>query len=495
MRTSVAPAAMQGSDQGQVCARSNGASGRDGERQPERRSARPRAGAAGRPRTRPACGPGAARCRGWCRRGPSENGSARGVRRALVADVDLDRPGPVRRTVTATGPRPWTRAFSNSTSRMWPTAAASSSAGLGRRRDAHVPPGRGVARPPALGVVAHERADVAPRRGALVVAGQGEHALDRRLEAVERPQALGEHLGAVGAWRRRARPRSPRASPPPACAAGATRATRTSARAAAARGCGRRRRSARRRGRRARRCPACAGGGPASSRPIVDAQRRSRSTRSAQAPRQAGRRRRRRRRDRHRRRRPSSSDAAAHADRRSPTRGSLTRTTSAAASPSRCRRGGRDQLVADVPLVRLAVERRCHRLVGDRRTARPRRARPSTSYSAEARDPGRARRRAAVEVDSARSAIRLATIDASRCSSSRSLRRMPLRTASVAGTKKAIDGERRDEQDREQDPSPHAVTPRRRPRSPRRRGGSRHRGWWRCGWARPAAHRACGAGR
>ena len=84
---------------------------------------------------------------------------------------------------------------------MWPTAAASTSPGwvVGAHRD--VAPGGGVARAPALGVLAHERADVAPRRRPLVVAGEREHALDRRLEAVEGAQALVEHDGAVRARR------------------------------------------------------------------------------------------------------------------------------------------------------------------------------------------------------------------------------------------------------------------------------------------------------
>ena len=55
--------------------------------------------------------------------------------------------------------------------------------------------------------------------------------------------------------------------------------------------------------------------------------------------------------------------------------------------------------------------------------------------------------------------IRLATIDASRCSSSSSPRWMRLRMASEAGMKKARTAKAVTAEDRGQDPPPHATLP------------------------------------
>ena len=199
----------------------------------------------------------------------SENGSASGRLGPVVADVDLelaaDRAAPARRPGRGRGPGRCRAARRG----CGCTATASTSPRWVPALDDDVPPGDGVARPPPLDVLAHQRGDVAPRRLPLVVAGEGEHALDRRLQAVERPQALVQHLGAGPGAACRARPRRPPASPRPACAAGGPRATRTSAPAAAARGSGRRPRSARRPARRARRSPTVPAGGRVGSRPSV----------------------------------------------------------------------------------------------------------------------------------------------------------------------------------------------------------------------------------
>ena len=312
---------------------------------------------------------------------------------------------------------------------MCPTAAASTSPGWVAARDADVAPGRGVARPPALGVLAHEGADVAPRRAALVVAGQRQHALDRRLEAVEGAQALVQHDGAVrargvqlgldrDAHRRHRRAQLVRH-------VRGERALAAQQLADAVAGVGER----------GAELVELADPGLRRRRPGVVAADRRRPLAEpldgpAQAPRQEGADDAGDGDDRHAGE-PEQQHAAAH---------SIVALRARLADPDGAddlavavQRGGRDQLVADVGLVRQAVERRRHRLVGHRRTAalecvrRRRRTRRS-------RDPAAARRRAARSGDCSK---RVATMLASRCSSSRSLRWMPLRTAIAAGTRKA----------------------------------------------------------
>ena len=104
---------------------------------------------------------------------------------------------------------------------------------------------------------------------------------------------------------------------------------------------------------------------------------------------------------------------------------------------------------------------------------------------------GRGRCRATARRDRSRrpAGTRRATIDASRCSDSSSPRSMWSRTLAAAGTKSASTA------------SVATATivarmrflmPRCRSRAACRRGGSRCRGSWRCGWRHPTARRACG---
>ena len=279
----------------------------------------------------------------------------------------------------------------------------------------------------------------------------------------------------------RARPRRRCASPPPVCAAGGRRATRTPARARAARGCARRRSPTRCRACRARSMPECGGGTPSASPSDPVQSRRS----------SIGRLRRRAS------RMPASAAAAmmAMAARASMPRSrctrwwlspadSVTRTTNS--GPSSPMRIGRAATRSPSTMPSLTTPVSASATIGSAVGGPlPSTSTPVWSYSARSWTLSRD--------SSARSiaptaGTRRATIDASRCSDSSSPRSMWSRTLAAAGTKSASTA------------SVATATivarmrflmPRCRGRAACRRGGSRCRGSWRCGWRHPTARRAC----